>query len=100
MKFHKPGEVPRLWVEAKDAADNWVEIEIRDAGIGFDEKFSEAIFKPFHRLHGRQEYEGTGMGLAICQKIVQRHGGEIRVQCRLGEGTTFTLRLRKELAVD
>lgn len=98
LKFHKPGETPRLWVSGNDGADAWVEIEIRDDGIGFDEKFSEAIFKPFHRLHGRQEYEGTGMGLAICQKIVQRHGGEIRVQSRLGEGTIFTLRLRKELA--
>ena len=73
-----------------------VRIEIADNGIGFEDKFSEQIFEPFQRLHGPDEYEGTGIGLAICRKIVQRHGGTITAASRMGEGSTFifTLPLR------
>lgn len=96
LKFHKPGEPPRVSVSGRMSEDGFAELEIRDRGIGIDAKFSEVIFKPFQRLHGRQEYEGTGMGLAICQKIVQRHGGEISVTSEPGAGSTFRLRLPKE----
>ncbi|KAB2840302.1 hypothetical protein F9K50_06050, partial [bacterium] len=96
LKFHKPGERPRVRVSGRIGEDGFAEVEVRDRGIGIEGKFSETIFKPFQRLHGRQEYEGTGMGLAICQKIVQRHGGEISVESELGAGTTFRLRLPKE----
>ncbi|MCC6272894.1 MAG: PAS domain S-box protein [Deltaproteobacteria bacterium] len=97
LKFHKPGERPRVSVSGRISEDGFAEVEIRDRGIGIDAKFSEAVFKPFQRLHGRQEYEGTGMGLAICQKIVQRHGGEIFVTSEPGVGSSFRLRLPKEL---
>jgi signal transduction histidine kinase len=69
------------------------EILVEDNGIGFDSQFAELIFKPFQRLHGRNEYDGTGMGLAICRKIVERHGGSIRAKSEQGKGSTFTIRL-------
>jgi light-regulated signal transduction histidine kinase (bacteriophytochrome) len=64
-------------------------IYIEDNGIGFEEKYRKQIFKPFQRLHGRSAYEGTGMGLAICKKIIERHKGEILVESSLGEGSIF-----------
>ena len=69
------------------------EIHVKDEGIGFDEKYAERIFQPFQRLHNHSEFEGTGMGLAICRKIVDRHGGSIQVRSALGKGTTFILLL-------
>ena len=65
----------------------------RDNGIGFDNAYKEQIFKIFQRLHGRMEYEGTGIGLATCRKIVERHHGTIDADGRPGEGTTFTITL-------
>ena len=60
---------------------------------GFNNKYKDQIFTIFQRLHGRGEYEGTGIGLATCRKIVERHGGDIDTDGRLGEGTTFTVAL-------
>jgi PAS domain S-box-containing protein len=68
-------------------------ISVQDNGIGFDEKYRERIFQVFQRLHGRHEYEGTGVGLAICRKIAERHGGTIEARSRLGEGSTFIVTL-------
>jgi light-regulated signal transduction histidine kinase (bacteriophytochrome) len=68
-------------------------IMVRDNGIGFDEKYLDRIFQVFQRLHGRNEYEGTGVGLAICRKIAERHGGTITAQSRAGEGATFIVTL-------
>jgi len=67
--------------------------EAEDNGIGFDQQFAELIFKPFQRLNCRSEYEGTGMGLAICKKIVERHGGSIRAESEPGKGSKFIIRL-------
>jgi light-regulated signal transduction histidine kinase (bacteriophytochrome) len=68
-------------------------IYVEDNGIGFDEKHLDRVFAPFQRLHGRSEFEGTGMGLAICRKIVERHGGSITAKSSPGKGTTFILTL-------
>ncbi len=69
------------------------EILVEDNGIGFDEAYLEQIFEPCHRLHNSSEYEGTGLGLAICRRIVERHGGEISGQSKLGEGAKFIVSL-------
>jgi signal transduction histidine kinase len=66
---------------------------VADNGIGFDEKYLDRIFTPFQRLHGREEYEGTGIGLAVCRKIVERHGGSITAQSTPGQGATFIVTL-------
>jgi signal transduction histidine kinase len=70
-------------------SDDYCKILIEDNGIGFDEKFLERIFLPFQRLHGRFDYEGTGMGLAICRKIIARHGGRILAMSQPESGATF-----------
>ena len=64
-------------------------IRVEDNGIGFDEKYLDRLFQPFQRLHGRREYEGTGMGLAICRKIVERHGGTLTARSSPGKGAAF-----------
>jgi signal transduction histidine kinase len=68
-------------------------MSVCDSGIGFNEKYAEQIFQAFQRLFARGEYEGTGMGLAICKRIVERHGGSIVAHRVPGEGTTFVLTL-------
>jgi PAS domain S-box-containing protein len=96
LKFHKPGVPPVVHLreaplEAAEA--DWVAIEVSDNGIGFEEKYLDRIFGIFQRLHGRGEYEGTGVGLAVCRKIVERHGGRITARSAPGAGTTFTVTL-------
>jgi chemotaxis family two-component system sensor kinase Cph1 len=66
-----------------------VRIEIRDNGIGIPEEYDEQIFTMFKRLHSRDTYKGNGIGLAVCKKIVNRHGGEIGVESRPGDGSKF-----------
>lgn len=73
-------------------------ITVEDNGIGFDEKYLDRIFTVFQRLHGRQEYEGTGVGLAVCRRIAERHGGDITAKSAPGEGATFTVTLPLEQA--
>jgi signal transduction histidine kinase len=70
-----------------------IQIFIEDNGIGFEQQYAERIFQPFQRLVGRSEYEGSGMGLAICRKIVERHQGSIRALGVPGQGATFIIRL-------
>lgn len=92
LKFHRPGVPPH--VEIRGATnDGLAEITVSDNGIGFDQKYADRIFTMFERLHGKGKYEGTGIGLAICRKIAERHGGEIRAQSTPGEGSTFTVSL-------
>jgi PAS domain S-box-containing protein len=92
LKF-RGDETPKVKVHGKLVGRRLCEILVEDNGIGFDLQFAELIFKPFQRLHGRSEYDGTGMGLAICRKIVERHGGNIRAESEPGKGSTFIIRL-------
>lgn len=92
LKFRDPARELRVWLEGRVEGD-WVRIEIRDNGIGFDQKYAERIFTIFERLHGRTAYAGTGIGLAICRKILERHHGTIEARSVTGEGTTFTMQL-------
>jgi light-regulated signal transduction histidine kinase (bacteriophytochrome) len=93
LKFHKPGLPPQIRVSAKLLPGNAVQVCVEDKGIGFNMEDAERIFQPFQRLVTRSQYEGSGMGLAICQKIVERHGGTITAESKLGEGSTFRVTL-------
>jgi signal transduction histidine kinase len=92
LKFRKPGESPVVRVEGAPTK-GIVHLSISDNGIGFDQKYAGRIFKLFQRLHERGAYEGSGMGLAICRKIVERHGGQISARSEPGRGTTFLIDL-------
>lgn len=102
LKFQSPGVKPQVQIAARQLhpTDEYsssvmpmCEVTVQDNGIGFDEKYLEKIFAVFQRLHNRQEYEGTGIGLAVCRRIVDRHGGSITARSKLGEGATFIVHL-------
>ncbi|QLD90087.1 MEDS domain-containing protein [Natronomonas salina] len=83
---------PRIRVDATRRGREWV-VSVRDDGIGIDPEDQDRVFTVFDRLHSREEYEGTGIGLALCQRIVERHGGDIWVESEPGEGSTFSFTL-------
>ena len=91
LKFHGE-EQPHIKIYYRPTGHD-CRIFVEDNGIGFDEKYVDRIFEPFQRLHGKSAYEGTGMGLAICRKIVERHGGGITAKSKPGEGSTFIITL-------
>jgi signal transduction histidine kinase len=109
LKYHRPGVPPvvKVWGESGTgdqgiatrektpvpSPHSQVTIIIEDNGIGFNEKHAERIFQPFQRLVGKSEYEGSGMGLAICRKVVERHGGSITATSTPGDGTKFIVTL-------
>jgi light-regulated signal transduction histidine kinase (bacteriophytochrome) len=105
LKFHQPGNAPIVRISsdlltAMDHSiagarphDRIVQIRVQDNGIGFDPKFADQIFDVFQRLHTKQEYEGTGIGLAVCRKITDRHGGSIMAHSVEGQGATFEITL-------
>lgn len=95
LKFRREGVPPVITVRAarrEGPPAAWA-LEVKDNGIGFDEKYVERIFTVFQRLHGRGQYEGTGIGLAICRKIAERHGGSITAHSTPGAGATFIITL-------
>jgi light-regulated signal transduction histidine kinase (bacteriophytochrome) len=95
VKYRKPNQAAKVHISAEQKGGEWV-ISIRDNGIGFDPQFASIIFTPFKRLHSAQEYPGTGVGLAICRRIVQAQGGRIWAESAPGEGTTFFFTLPVE----
>jgi light-regulated signal transduction histidine kinase (bacteriophytochrome) len=92
LKYIRAAEQPSIRIYAQKG-DQECRVFVEDNGIGFDEKHLERIFRPFQRLHGRNEYEGTGMGLAIVKKIVSRHDGEVTARSAPGKGSTFIVTL-------
>ncbi len=105
LKFQPPGNRPVVRVQARlfrrtvaGGADTEIvkemcELTVQDNGIGFDEKYLDKVFAVFQRLHGRNEYEGTGVGLAVCRRITDRHGGAISAHSKAGQGATFIVQL-------
>ena len=92
LKFHGDGRA-RVWVRAEGEAHGMAQIAVADGGIGIAPEDREHVFEMFQRLHEREAYEGTGIGLAVCRKIVERHGGRIWVDEREGGGTVFRFTL-------
>jgi hypothetical protein len=91
LKFQRVGEYPQIRIYAEHSADTTWTLCVADNGIGFDEKYLGRIFNPFQRLHGREAYTGTGIGLAIVKKIVERHGASITASSVPGAGSTFRI---------
>jgi signal transduction histidine kinase len=94
LKYRKTSEPPRLHISARERAEGW-EFRVADNGIGIEPRFAERIFQIFQRLHTSRDYPGTGIGLAVCKKIVERHGGRIWVESEPGQGSTFYFILPK-----
>jgi PAS domain S-box-containing protein len=92
IKYRKPDQSPKVHISAEPKGAEWV-ISVRDNGIGFDPKHASTIFEPFKRLHTAEEYPGTGVGLAICRRIVQAQRGRIWAESQPGEGATFCFTL-------
>ncbi len=89
IKYRKKKETPQIWVESRPQDEYHCIVEVRDNGIGFDVRHQKRIFGVFQRLYTIDQYPGTGIGLAIAKKVVERHGGQIWTQSKPNEGATF-----------
>jgi light-regulated signal transduction histidine kinase (bacteriophytochrome) len=96
LKFHKEEMPPEIIIRGYAVDNNMIRVEVEDNGIGIDENYHDQLFTMFKRLHSREEYEGTGIGLASCKKIVERHGGDIGIKSTLGKGSIFWFTLPRE----
>ncbi|MGA8849868.1 MAG: PAS domain S-box protein [Dehalococcoidia bacterium] len=96
LKFHKEGIPPEIIIRAHEIDIDMIRIEVEDNGIGIDEKYHGQLFTMFKRLQSREQYEGTGIGLASCKKIIERHGGNIGIKSTSGKGSTFWFTLPRE----
>jgi PAS domain S-box-containing protein len=94
IKFHKPGVAPNVHISAKQDVNYWI-FSVSDNGIGINQQYADRIFKIFQRLHTRDEYPGTGIGLAICKRIAEQHGGTIWIESVPGSGSTFYFTIPK-----
>lgn len=92
IKYQNPG-IPKVHISAENGGEKWI-FSVKDNGLGIDPRYFEKIFGMFQRLHKREEFAGTGIGLAICKKIVDRHGGSISVDSQPGHGATFSFALQ------
>ncbi len=92
VKFQRDNHPPRIVIECKQGTAEWL-LAVTDNGIGIGEEFVDKVFVIFQRLHGRDEYSGTGLGLALCKKIVEHHGGNIRIDTSYADGTRFEFTL-------
>ena len=88
LKYRDSNKTPEVHVSCERDGNYW-QFGVKDNGIGIDPKYSDRIFVIFQRLHTRQEYTGTGIGLAVCKRIVDRHGGRIWVESEVDKGSTF-----------
>jgi two-component system, LuxR family, sensor kinase FixL len=93
LKYHRKDVEPVINISNKSSEDGKIVVVVADNGLGFNEKYTDMIFQPFHRLYGKSEFEGTGMGLTICKKIVERHNGTIIATSSQDKGSVFTISL-------
>ena len=96
MSSRAENTVPVVRVQAQDSGAEWL-VSVEDNGIGIEPEYFQRIFVIFQRLHPSSSYEGTGIGLSICKKVVERHGGRIDLSSEPGQGTTFRIHLPKKL---